>query len=228
MTRPSRVYHKCIVRMYRFFFFFRSRFYFPASEQVVDTGVVPSSPRFLPSIFIAHRVQQSHCSSSLHRVLLTHALALSASQLMHKKKFQRIYTRMHSAGLELTKLTYTRFEYNLIRHRGDRRPLYVITGQADALEIHATVWSPAETESIFFSSSFLLSVIGQQNVPRTPEAVKRREAGRGLAVKFGGGHCQSALRGWPLRKEEPSIYRKDAVAFSDYVFCFCFSYSAPT
>ena len=33
-------------------------------------------PRFLPSIFIAHRVQQSHCSSIFQRVLLTHALAL--------------------------------------------------------------------------------------------------------------------------------------------------------
>ena len=31
---------------------------------------------------------------------------------------------MHSAGLELTKLTYTRLEDNLIRHRGDR---YIIT-----------------------------------------------------------------------------------------------------
>ena len=40
--------------------------------------------------------------------LLTHALALSASQFVHKKKSQRIYTSMHSAGLELTKLTYTR------------------------------------------------------------------------------------------------------------------------
>ena len=28
---------------------------------------------------------------------------------------------MHSAGLELTKLTYTRLEDNLIRHRGDRQ-----------------------------------------------------------------------------------------------------------
>ena len=56
-----------------------------------------------------------------HRVLLTHALALSASQFVHKKKSQRIYTRMHSAGLELTKLTYTRLEDNLIRHRGDRQ-----------------------------------------------------------------------------------------------------------
>ena len=45
------------------FFFFFSRFYFPASGQTVVTGVVPSPPRFLPSIVIAHRVRQSHCSS---------------------------------------------------------------------------------------------------------------------------------------------------------------------
>ena len=98
-------------------------FHFPASGQAVVTGVVPSPPRFLPSIFIAHRVQQSHCSSISHRVLPTHALALSASQLVRKKKSQRICTSMHSAGLELTKLTYTRLEDNLIRHRGDRDTL---------------------------------------------------------------------------------------------------------
>ena len=46
--------------------FFFSHIYFPASGQAVVTGVVPSSPRFLPSIFIAHRVQQSHCSSTFH------------------------------------------------------------------------------------------------------------------------------------------------------------------
>ena len=103
-----------------FFCFFFSHFYSPASGQAVVTGVVPSPPRFLPSIFIAHRVQQSHCSTIFHRVLLTHALALSASQFVHKKKSQRIYTSLHSAGLELTKLTYTRLEDNLIRHRGDR------------------------------------------------------------------------------------------------------------
>ena len=33
---------------------------------------------------------------------------------------------MHSVGLELTKLTYTRLEDNLLRHRGDR-PLYTTT-----------------------------------------------------------------------------------------------------
>ena len=63
-----------------FFLFFFSHIYLPASGQAVVTGVVPSSPRFSPSIFIAHRVQQSHCSSIFHRVLLLpHALALSAS-----------------------------------------------------------------------------------------------------------------------------------------------------
>ena len=103
-----------------FFFFFFSHFHFPASGQAVVTGVVPSPPRFLPSIFIAHRVQQSHCSSIFHRVLLAHALALSASQFVHNKKSHRIHTNMHSAGLELTRLTYTRLEDNLIRHRGDR------------------------------------------------------------------------------------------------------------
>ena len=80
----------------------------------------PFSPRFLPSVFIAHRVQQTHCLSIFRRVLLTHAPALSASQFVHKKKSPRIYTSMHSEGLELAKLTYTRLEDNLIRHRGDR------------------------------------------------------------------------------------------------------------
>ena len=77
------------------FFFFSLALYFPASGQAVVTGVVPSPPRFLLSVFIAHRVQQSHCSSTFHRVLLTHALALSASQFVHKKKSQRIYAHIH-------------------------------------------------------------------------------------------------------------------------------------
>ena len=46
-----------------FLFFSFTNIYFPASGQAVVTGVVPSSPRFLPSIFIAQKVQQSHCSS---------------------------------------------------------------------------------------------------------------------------------------------------------------------
>ena len=109
-----------------FLFFFLSHFYFPASSgQAVVTGVVPSPPRFLPSIFIAHRVSAIpllvDCSSS---VASSRSLALSASQFVHKKKSQRIYTRvcMHSAGLELTKRTHIGLEdNNLIRHLGDRR-----------------------------------------------------------------------------------------------------------
>ena len=108
-----------ILYIYTEYIFIFAHIYFPASGQAVVTGVVPS-PRFLPSILIAHRVQQSHCSSIFHRVLLTHALAFSASQFVRKKKSPRIYTSMHLGGFELTKLTYTRLEDNLIRHRGDR------------------------------------------------------------------------------------------------------------
>ena len=36
-----------------------------SSGQAVVTGVVPSLPRYVPSIFIPHRVQHSHCSSIL-------------------------------------------------------------------------------------------------------------------------------------------------------------------
>ena len=42
-----------------FFLCVFTHLYFPASGQAVVTGVVPSSPRFLPSTSIAHRVQQS-------------------------------------------------------------------------------------------------------------------------------------------------------------------------
>ena len=120
-----------------FFFclFFSSHFYFPASGQAVLPGVVPSPPRFLPSIFIAHRVQQSHCSSIFHRVLLTHALAISVSQFEHKKESQRIYTSMHSTGLELTKLTYTRLEDNLIRHRRDRLRMWWVGGPTSRTKV---------------------------------------------------------------------------------------------
>ena len=74
-----------------FFFFSFAHFYFPASGQAVVTGVIPSSPRFLPPTFIAHRVQQSRCLSMLHRVVLTHALALSASQFVLKKKSTNLH-----------------------------------------------------------------------------------------------------------------------------------------
>ena len=94
------------------FCFFFSHFYFPASGQAVVTDLVPSSPPVLAFNFIAHRVQQSHCSSICHRVFLS-------SCALHKSIYAQEKVSMHSAGLELTKLTYTRLEDNLIRHRGE-------------------------------------------------------------------------------------------------------------
>ena len=103
-----------------FFFFFLHTFSF----QLLDKPCSQESSLLPPGSclpFLSRSwVQHSHCSSIFHRMLLTHALALSASQFEHKKKSQRIYTSMHSAGLELTKLTFTRLEDNLIRHRSDR------------------------------------------------------------------------------------------------------------
>ena len=86
----------------------------------------PFSPPVLsPSVFIAHRVQQPHCSSIFHRMLLTHALALSASQFVHNKESPQIYMSMRSEGFDLTKLTYTRLEDNLICHRAIYVPLVI-------------------------------------------------------------------------------------------------------
>ena len=129
------------------FFIFLAHFYFPASGQAVVKGVLPSPRRFLPSIYIADRVQQSRCSSISHRALLTHALALSTRQFVHKKKSQRISTSMHSAERELTKLTYTRLEDNLIRHRGDRL-LRVVIGTI----IRGSLSSLASSISRFFQA----------------------------------------------------------------------------
>ena len=46
---------------------------------------------------------------------------------------------MQSAGLELTKLTYTRLEDNLIRHRGNRH-LYVCMSCAAAAVVYLVCW----------------------------------------------------------------------------------------
>ena len=74
----------------------------------------PFSPPALGFEFLSRirRVQQSRCSSIFDRVMLTHAFALSASRFVHKRKYLRIYTSTHSAGLELTKLISTRPEDN--------------------------------------------------------------------------------------------------------------------
>ena len=132
------------------------------------TGVVPSSPASLPSIFIAHRVQQSHCSSIFRRLLLTHALALTASQFVHKKKSQRIYTSMHSAGLEVTKLTYTRLEDNLIRHRGDR--LWYIQGVGEGEPVTSS--SFLESSRVFLSPLFSFGIVSCGTIEQSNNRTK--------------------------------------------------------
>ena len=55
-TKPIQIYlnsdncrpFEAVSQHFFFFFFFSAHFHFPASGQAVDTGVVPSPPRFLP------------------------------------------------------------------------------------------------------------------------------------------------------------------------------------
>ena len=102
-----------------FFFFFFSHFYFPASGHAVVTSVVPFPPRFLPSFFITHSVPQSHCSSTFPSNDANARSRAFRKSVYAQEKVPTSYTSTHSAGLELTKQTYTRLEDNLIRHRGD-------------------------------------------------------------------------------------------------------------
>ena len=61
----------------------------------------PSPPRDAPSLL--SRIGLSiPTARHVHRMLLTYAFALSASQFAHKKKSLRICTSMHSGGLELS------------------------------------------------------------------------------------------------------------------------------
>ena len=95
----------CILFYCLYLIFFEHTSTFQSSGQVVVTGVVPSPPRFLPSISIA----EASAIPQLIDVpsLLTHALALSASQLVHKEsphEFIRLdyalgEIRTHETGL---------------------------------------------------------------------------------------------------------------------------------
>ena len=118
---PGSGSHKHSPFPFFFFLFFSHTSTFQLQDKPWSRMSSLSPPSVLAfNIYRAHRVQQSHSSSLFRRVLLTHALALSASQFVHKKKSPRAYTSTHSGGFELTKLTDTRLEDNLIRHRGER------------------------------------------------------------------------------------------------------------
>ena len=105
--------------------FFSTHIYFPPSGQAVVAGVVPSPPRFSLSIFIAHRVQQSHRSSTFHRVLLTHSRSRAFRKSICAQ--EKVITNVYEYALGGIRTHEPHLDYNtglegnnLIRHRGDR------------------------------------------------------------------------------------------------------------
>ena len=80
----------------------RRRFYRQRSSgQVVVIGVVPSPPRHMPSVFIARRVQHSHCSSIFIECCY---LTLSRFPLINFYARTSPYEYVHSVRTELAKL----------------------------------------------------------------------------------------------------------------------------
>ena len=76
-----------------------STFQFMDNKPWSQVGVVPPPPRILPSVYIAHRVQRSLCSSIFYRMLLTHALAFSAPQVnMCARKNSHDFIRVRTRG----------------------------------------------------------------------------------------------------------------------------------
>ena len=112
---------RCRIRcIYLFIYLFRTHL-LPSFCTSRGHRCRPFSPPVLAFNFLS-RIGFSNPTARrfFHRVLLTHAFALSARHFVQKKKSPRFYTSMHSGEFELTKLTYTRLEDNLARHRGDR------------------------------------------------------------------------------------------------------------
>ena len=72
--------------------------------------------RFLSRIGFSNPTARRFTSS----VANSRSRAFRKSICAQEKVPPRTYSSMHSGGLELAKLTYTRLEDNLIRHRGDR------------------------------------------------------------------------------------------------------------
>ena len=94
-------------------------------------------------------------------MLLTYALVLSASQFAHKKKPLRIYTSIHSGGLELAKLTYTRLEDS----RGGRFMVYRLeTALSDTQRASDVKGQPRQTPGNLLSKLTDLTTTCWQSV----------------------------------------------------------------
>ena len=92
MGETQQSFKLCVLHPTRSFvrFFFLSHFYLPASGQAVVSGVLPS-PRFVPPVFIAHKVQHPHCSSTFVEVLKSRFRALCESICAQEKVTTNLY-----------------------------------------------------------------------------------------------------------------------------------------
>ena len=85
------------------------------------TGVVPSAPRFLAfNFYRAFQAIPLLVDFFIECCQLTLSRFPKANLCTRKKSPRNVYEYALGGGLEPTKLTYTRLEDNLIRHRGDR------------------------------------------------------------------------------------------------------------
>ena len=116
-----------------FFFWSPFYFYFPASGQAVFSGVVLSSPRYVPSIFIAHRVQRSHCSSIFIECCSLTLSRFPRVNMCTRRSPYEFFTSMHAGGLELTQLAYSRHEDNLLHYTTGALPALVYSCQSDSI-----------------------------------------------------------------------------------------------
>ena len=102
-----------------------------SSGQAVATGVVPFPPRDVPSIFIAHRVQHSHCSSIFIECC---KLTLSRFPLIifYARKSPYEYLYVYSVRIELAKkliLVGTRITYQATGDAGCKI-IYLVLGHS--------------------------------------------------------------------------------------------------
>ena len=127
------------------FFLFVCLFYFILHVLVVASfwisgcyGCRPFSPQVLACNFYRAWGSAIPLPDHFSSIVTDSRSRASCKSILHKKMSLRMYASVHSGELVLTKLTYTRLEDNLIRHRGDsiRVCLYVILLFARSLFLH--------------------------------------------------------------------------------------------
>ena len=112
------------------------------------TGVAPSLPGFLLSIFIAQKGPEIPLLVDFSSIVANSRFrAFRKSICVQEKVPTSLYKYVYALeGFELTKLTYTRLEDNLIRHRGDR--LYYVYPAMIPVQVLRRAHSSQELPSV--------------------------------------------------------------------------------